>query len=68
MVERKNVTILEMEKTMLSDSKISDGFWNQAVSIVVHIQNRGMLRVNASKTQYELSKDKPTNVKYFRVF
>jgi hypothetical protein len=38
------------------------------VHIVVHIQNRVMLRNNTDKTPYELWKGRPTNVKHFRVF
>jgi transposase InsO family protein len=38
-IERKNVTVQEMAKTMLKYSKLSDIFWAQAVHIVVHILN-----------------------------
>ena len=68
MVERKNITILEMAKTMLSDYKISDRFYSQVVSIVVHIPYRGLLRVNTRKNIYNVWNGKPTHVKYFRVF
>ena len=47
-VERKNITITDMAKTMLSDSKISDRLWSQEVSNVVHIQNIGLLRTYIS--------------------
>jgi transposase InsO family protein len=67
-VERKNMTIQEMARTMLMDSKLTDIFWTQAVHTKVHIQNRVMLRNNTDKTPYELWKGRPTNVKHFRVF
>jgi hypothetical protein len=38
------------------------------VHTIVHIQNRVMLRNNTDKTPYELWKERPTNVKHFRVF
>jgi hypothetical protein len=38
------------------------------VHIVVHIQNRVMLRNNTNKTPYELWKGRPANVKHFIVF
>jgi hypothetical protein len=67
-VERKNMTVQEMARTMLMDSKLTDLFWTQVVHIVVHIQNRVILRKKTEKTPYELWKGRPTNVKHFRVF
>jgi hypothetical protein len=67
-VERKNMTVQEMARTMLMDSKLTDVFWTHAVHTTVHIQNRVMLRNNSDKTPYELWKGRPTNVKHFRVF
>jgi transposase InsO family protein len=67
-VERKNMTVQEMARTMIMDSKLIDIFWTQVVHITVHIQNRVMLRNNTDKTPYELWKERPTNVKHFRVF
>ena len=68
MVERKNMTILEMAKTMLSGSKISDRFWIQVVSTVVHLKNKRLLMVNTRKNPYEIWKCRPSNVKNFRIF
>jgi transposase InsO family protein len=58
-VERKNMTVQEMDRTMLMDSKLIDIFWTQAVHTKVHIQNRVMLRNNTDKTPYELWKGTP---------
>jgi hypothetical protein len=62
------MTVQEMARTMLKDSKLGDIFWAQEVHTTVHILNRGMLRSNSDKTPYELWKGRPTNVKHFRVF
>jgi transposase InsO family protein len=67
-VERKNMTVQEMARTMLMDSKLTYIFWTQEVYTTVHIQNRVMLRNNIDKTPYELWKGRPTNVKHFRGF
>jgi hypothetical protein len=67
-VERKNMTIHEMARTMLMDSKLTDIFWTWEVHTTFHIQNKVMLRNNTKKTPYELWKGRPTNVKNFRVF
>jgi transposase InsO family protein len=55
-VERKNMTVHEMDKTMLMDSKLTDIFWVQEVHTKIHIQKRGMLRDKNHKTAYELWK------------
>jgi hypothetical protein len=57
-----------MDITMLKDSKLRNIFWVQEVHILIHILNRGMLRINSDKTPYELWKGRPSNVKHFRVF
>jgi hypothetical protein len=57
-----------MARTMLMNPKLTDIFWTQVVHIVIHIQNRIMLRNNTDKTPYELWKGRPANVKHFRVF
>jgi transposase InsO family protein len=67
-VERKNMTIQEMARTMIMDSKLTDIFWTQVVHTTVHIQNKVMLRNNTDKTPYELWKERPSNVKHFKVF
>jgi hypothetical protein len=67
-VERKNMTVQEMARTILMDSKLTDIFWTQAVHITVHIQNILMLRNNTDKTPYELWKGRLANVKHFKVF
>jgi transposase InsO family protein len=67
-VERKNMTVQEMARTMIMDSKLTDIFWTWAVHTAVHIQNKVMLINNTDKTPYELWKGRPTNVKHFRVF
>jgi hypothetical protein len=65
---QQNMTVQEMARTMLMDSKLTDIFWTHVVHTTVHIQNRVMLRNNTDKTPYELWKGRPTNVKHFRVF
>jgi hypothetical protein len=62
------MTVQEMARTMIMDSKLTDIFWTQAVHTKVHIQNKVMLRNNTDKTPYELWKGRPTNMKHFRVF
>ena len=67
-VERKNRTIMEMPRTMLNESKLSNVLWPQVVHTVVHILNRSLLRNNSNKTPYRLWKGRPAIVKNFRIF
>ncbi|KAM0872543.1 hypothetical protein ACQ4PT_038661 [Festuca glaucescens] len=53
-VERKNQTIIEMARTMLSEFKSPHKFWGEAISTAVHYSNRLFLRPLHNKTPYEL--------------
>jgi hypothetical protein len=67
-VERKNMTLQEMARTMLMNYKLTDVFWTHAVNTTIHIKNKEMLRNISEKTPYELWKGRLANVKHFRVF
>ena len=67
-VERKNRTLIEMARTMLSEFKSPHNFWGEAVSTAAHCSNRLFLRPLHNKTPYELLTGKKPNVLYFRVF
>ncbi|KAK1695928.1 hypothetical protein QYE76_012625 [Lolium multiflorum] len=67
-VERKNRTIIEMARTMLSEFKSPHNFWGQAISTAFHYSNRLFLRPLHNKTPYELLTGNKPNVMYIRVF
>ncbi|KAK1648620.1 hypothetical protein QYE76_066425 [Lolium multiflorum] len=67
-VERKNRTIIEMARTMLSEFNSPQNFWGEAISTVVHYSNRLFLRPLHNKTPYELLTGNKPNVMYIRVF
>ena len=66
--ERKNMSMLEMARTMINDSNLDDKFWGLAVHTTVHIMNKGLLRSGSDKTPYELWTSRSTYVKHFRIF
>ncbi|KAK1629743.1 hypothetical protein QYE76_004058 [Lolium multiflorum] len=66
-VERKNRTIIEMARTMLSEFNSPHNFWGEAIS-TVHYSNRLFLRPLHNKTPYELLTGNKPNVTYIRVF
>lgn len=66
--ERKNRTIMNMVRSMLSGKKVPKCFWPEAVNWIVHVLNRSPTLVVKDKTPEEAwSNHKPT-VHYFRVF
>ncbi|KAK1616997.1 hypothetical protein QYE76_022514 [Lolium multiflorum] len=67
-VERKNRTIIEMARTMLSEFNSPHNFWGEAISTAVHYSNRLFLRPLHNKTPYELLTGNKPNVMYIHVF
>jgi transposase InsO family protein len=67
-VERKNITLLDMARTMLNEYKTSDRFWAEAVNTACYAINRLYLHRIFKKTSYELLTGKKPNISYFRVF
>jgi transposase InsO family protein len=67
-VERMDITIQEMTRTMLKYSKLSDIFWAQVVHTIIHILNIGILISNSHKNPYDLWNGRLEKVKHFRVF
>ncbi|GJR12393.1 putative ribonuclease H-like domain-containing protein [Tanacetum coccineum] len=52
--ERKNRTLIEVARTMLTDSKLPTTFWAEAVSTACYVQNRVLIVKPHNKTPYEL--------------
>ena len=67
-VERKNITLHEMARTMIHESNIAKHFWAEAVNTAFYIQNRIYIRPILNKTPYELWKGRKPNISYFHQF
>jgi transposase InsO family protein len=67
-VERKNRTLLDMERTMLDEYKTPDRFWAEAINTACYSINQLYLHWILKKTSYELLTGKKPNVSYFSVF
>jgi transposase InsO family protein len=67
-VERKNRTLLDMERTMLDEYKTPERFWAEAINTACYSINWLYLHRILKKTSYELLTGKKPNVSYFRVF
>jgi transposase InsO family protein len=64
--ERRNRTLMDMVRNMLSYSTLSIGLWMEALKIVIHILNRVPSK-SVSKTSYELWTGHKPLLNYIRV-
>ena len=67
-IERKNRTLIEAARTMLSESKLLMYFWAEVVNTTCYTQNRTLINKDLMKTPYEIMNDKKPTLKYFHVF
>jgi hypothetical protein len=67
-VERKNMTLIDMARTMLGEYKTLERFWSEAVNTACHAINWLYLHRLLKKTSYELLTGNKPNVLYFPVF
>ena len=60
--------IQDMARVMLLNKQIPQKFWEEAVNISCHIDNKIFFRAVTKKTAYEIWNGKKPRMKYFRVF
>ncbi|KAI3773997.1 hypothetical protein L1987_48538 [Smallanthus sonchifolius] len=66
--ERKNRTLIETARTMLSDAKLPVIFWVEAVNTACHVLNRVLVVKRHNKTCYELINNRLPNLDYLVPF
>ena len=67
-VERKNHTLIEAARTMLSESILPMYFWAKAVNTACYTQNQTLINKDLMKRPYEIMNEKKPTLKYFHVF
>ena len=67
-VERKNRTLIEAARSMLTESGLPTSFWAEAVATACHTQNRSVYVKRHKKTSYEVLRNRKPNIGYFHVF
>nr|GEU74357.1 retrovirus-related Pol polyprotein from transposon TNT 1-94 [Tanacetum cinerariifolium] len=67
-VERRNRTLVEAAKTMLTFANLPSFLWAKAIATACFIQNRLIIHKRFDKTPYELINKIKPNIKFFRVF
>lgn len=65
--ERKNRTLIEMARCLLTDAQLSHGFWAEAVNAANYIQNRVLTR-STSQSPYELWYGRRPDTRHMRTF
>nr|GFA35403.1 retrovirus-related Pol polyprotein from transposon TNT 1-94 [Tanacetum cinerariifolium] len=67
-VERRNRTLVEAGRTMLTFVNLPSFLWAEAIAIACFTQNRSIIHKRFDKTPYELINKRKPNIKFFRVF
>nr|GFC02503.1 retrovirus-related Pol polyprotein from transposon TNT 1-94 [Tanacetum cinerariifolium] len=67
-VERRNRTLVEAARTMLSAVKVPLFFWAEAIATACFTQNRSLVIPRHEKTPYHIINDRKPSVKFFHIF
>nr|GEX55605.1 hypothetical protein [Tanacetum cinerariifolium] len=67
-VERRNRTLVEAARTMLSAAKVLLFFWAEAIATACFTQNRSLVIPRHEKTPYHIINDRKPSVKFFHIF
>nr|GEZ18075.1 copia protein [Tanacetum cinerariifolium] len=67
-VERRNQTLVEAARTMLTFANLPMFLWAEAIAAACFTQNRLIINKGFDKTPYELMNKRKPNIKFFHVF
>nr|GFC08255.1 retrovirus-related Pol polyprotein from transposon TNT 1-94 [Tanacetum cinerariifolium] len=67
-VEKRNRTLVEAARTMLTFINLPSFLWAGAIATACFTQNRSIIHTCFNKTPYELINKRKPNIKFFRVF
>nr|GEU51420.1 hypothetical protein [Tanacetum cinerariifolium] len=67
-VERRNRTLVEATRTMLSASKLPLFFWAEAIAIECYTKNRSIIIPTHDKTPYHIINDRKPSIKHLHIF
>nr|GEY59659.1 hypothetical protein [Tanacetum cinerariifolium] len=67
-VERRNRTLVEAARTMLSAAKVPLFFWAEAIATACFTQNRSLVIPRHEKTPYHIINELKPSVKFFHIF
>nr|GFB37533.1 retrovirus-related Pol polyprotein from transposon TNT 1-94 [Tanacetum cinerariifolium] len=67
-VERRNRTLVEAARTMLSAAKVPLFFWAEAIATACFTQNRSLVIPRHEETPYHIINERKPSVKFFYIF
>ncbi|GJT27147.1 putative ribonuclease H-like domain-containing protein [Tanacetum coccineum] len=67
-VERRNRTLVEAARTMLSAAKVPLFFWAEAIATTCFTQNHSLIIPQHEKTSYHIINGRKPSVKFFHIF
>nr|GFB31000.1 retrovirus-related Pol polyprotein from transposon TNT 1-94 [Tanacetum cinerariifolium] len=67
-VEKRNRTLVEAARTILSTAKVPLFFWAKAIATACFTQNRSLVIPRHEKTPYHIINDRKPSVKFFYIF
>nr|GEV90135.1 retrovirus-related Pol polyprotein from transposon TNT 1-94 [Tanacetum cinerariifolium] len=67
-VERRNRTLVEAARTMISATKVPLFFWAKAIATACFTQNRSLVIPRHEKTPYHIINDQKPSVKFYHIF
>nr|GEZ71738.1 hypothetical protein [Tanacetum cinerariifolium] len=67
-VERRNRTLVEAARTMLSATKVPLFFWDEAIATACFTQNHSLIIPRHEKTPCHIINDRKPSVKFFHIF
>ncbi|GJX65891.1 retrovirus-related pol polyprotein from transposon TNT 1-94, partial [Tanacetum coccineum] len=67
-VKRRNCTLVEVARTMLSASKLPLFFWAEAITTACYTQNRSIIILTHKKKTYHIINDRKPLIKHLHIF
>ncbi|KAJ9552849.1 hypothetical protein OSB04_016894 [Centaurea solstitialis] len=66
--ERRNRTLIEAARSMLSEANLATQFWAEAVNTACYTQNRSLIVKRFRRTAYELFRNRKPSIKHLHIF
>ncbi|KAJ9566501.1 hypothetical protein OSB04_002467 [Centaurea solstitialis] len=66
--ERRNRTLIEAARSMLSEANLATQFWAEDVNTACYTQNRSLIVKRFKKTAYELFRNRKPSIEHFHIF
>ncbi|KAJ9565935.1 hypothetical protein OSB04_001901 [Centaurea solstitialis] len=66
--ERRNRTLIEAARSMLSEANLATQFWAEAVNTTCYIQNRSLIVKRFKRTPYELFRNRKPSIEHLHIF